>query len=621
MLKRLFFPAAILIALAACATACTPAAKVRPTKNVIFMLTDGTSEGALAAARWYQRYMTGDMSFNLSLDQYICGLVQTHESDCPITCSAPGMSAYMTGVLGRIGNVSMNPLPHPGNDFYPVDEDRAGQPAATVLEAARLLKGKATGLVCTVTFPHATPAAASAHYPYRWAYHPLALQQSCEGLDLVFGSGTDVLTDEIRAMIAGTGATLIEDDVAAFRAFEPSGRKASSAGVVSPAETAPSAGVAPFSNRLWALFGGDMTEFEIDRVDSEQPSLSEMTTKAIDMLSRNRKGFFLMVEGSKVDYGAHSKDPVEIITELLEFDRAVKVATDFARKDGNTTVVIVSDHGNAGIQIGGGGYANYEANPVDSIYYGIRGVKASSWKMVQRLQGCAEREIPAVFKEWTGIDLRPAELSDIRKNMNRVEGDYMQVANTWNLQGTIAKIYLSRSNLKLIGGDHTGEDVILGVYNPRGQRPTGVIRNTQLNAYLCQVLGLKGAVSWEDATLGPNPGNPLMALTDELFAPHDKVFEGLECTIDESGDVPVLTVARPGAAEVRGDSGAGEPAATAAAPVRGVTLRIPAFHNTVELERPDGSVDVIRTKAACVWNPDTRKFYLDRSLGKLTVKL
>ena len=334
MLKRILLPAAILIAMVA---ACTPAGNVRPTKNVIFILTDGTSEGALAAARWYQRYMTGDMSFNLSLDQYLCGLVQTHESDAPITCSAPGMSAYMTGVPARAGNVSMNPLPHPGQDLYPVDEERGGQPAATVLEAARYLKGKSTGLVCTVTFPHATPGAASAHYPYRWDYHPIALQQSCEGLDLVFGSGIDVLTDEMRAMIAGTGATLIEDDVVAFREFEPAGRKAS-ANAVSPAETAPSAGISPNPNRLWALFGGNMTEFEIDRVDSEQPSLSEMTAKAIDMLSRNKKGFFLMVEGSKVDYGAHSMDPVETITELLEFDRAIKVATDFARRDRNTTV-------------------------------------------------------------------------------------------------------------------------------------------------------------------------------------------------------------------------------------------------------------------------------------------
>ena len=599
MLKRILLPAAILIAMVA---ACTPAGNVRPTKNVIFILTDGTSEGALAAARWYQRYMTGDMSFNLSLDQYLCGLVQTHESDAPITCSAPGMSAYMTGVPARAGNVSMNPLPHPGQDLYPVDEERGGQPAATVLEAARYLKGKSTGLVCTVTFPHATPGAASAHYPYRWDYHPIALQQSCEGLDLVFGSGIDVLTDEMRAMIAGTGATLIEDDVVAFREFEPAGRKAS-ANAVSPAETAPSAGISPNPNRLWALFGGNMTEFEIDRVDSEQPSLSEMTAKAIDMLSRNKKGFFLMVEGSKVDYGAHSMDPVETITELLEFDRAIKVATDFARRDRNTTVIIVSDHGTSGLQIGGGDYRNYVYNPVDSVYLGIRDVKASSWKMVRRLQGCAEKEISNVFKEWTGIDLRPAELSDIKKNMSKVEGDYMKVANSGNLQSVIAGIYRSRSKLRMIGGQHTGEDVILGVYNPRGQRPTGVIRNTQLNAYVCQVLGLKGAVSWEDATLGPNPGNPLMALTDELFAPHTKVFEGCEWSIDESGDVPVLAVV------CGGDDGASAASAT--------RLLIPAFHNNAMVERRGDVVDTLRLKAPCVWNPDNRTFYLDRSLGKL----
>lgn len=588
MLKRLLLPAAILIALAACTAACTPAGKVRPTKNVIFMLTDGTSEGALAAARWYQRYMTGDMSFNLSLDQYICGLVQTHESDCPITCSAPGMSAYMTGVLGRIGNVSMNPLPHPGNDFYPVDEDRAGQPAATVLEAARLLKGKATGLVCTVTFPHATPAAASAHYPYRWAYHPLALQQSCEGLDLLFGSGTDVLTDEMRQMISDTGATLLEDDVEAFRSFT-TGKD---------------------GKRLWALFGGDMTDFEIDRAENEQPSLSEMTAKALDMLSRDRKGFFLMVEGSKVDYGAHSQDPVEVITELLEFDRAVKVALEFAKKDRNTTVIIVSDHGNSGIQIGGGNYANYEENPVDSIYFGIRGVRASSWKMVQYLQGCAEGEIPAVFREWTGIDLNSAELAKIKKYMNRVEGDYMQVASTWNLQGVIAKIYLTHSNLRMIGGQHTGEDVILGVYNPIGQRPTGVIRNTQLNAYICQLLGLKGAVAWQELEPGSAPHSPLIDLSDEIFAPHSQVFEGCEWSIDESGDVPVLAVV-PGAAD------AGATGASGASGSSATRLLIPAFHSIAVVERRGDAVDTLRLKAPCVWNPDNRTFYLDRSLGKL----
>lgn len=540
-------------ALGVLAASCSPKDRVKPTKNVIFMLTDGTSEGSLAAARWYQRYMTGDNTFNLNLDPYICGLVQTHESDCAITCSAPGMSAYMTGVLGRMGNVSIHPAPHPEQDFFPVDSARAYQPAATVLEAAKYWQGKATGMVFTVEFPHATPAAASAHYPYRWGYPQIALQQACKGLDVVLGGGCGILTDEMRGMISDSGATLLENDIEGFRNFG--------------------------DGRLWALFGHTMTDFEIDRDDSVQPSLTEMTAKALKLLSKNRKGFFLMVEGSKVDYGSHSTDPVEIITELLEFDRAVKLVMDFAKKDGNTTVVIVSDHGNSGFQIGGGGFPNYEEAPIDSIYAGIRNCKASSYKMVQRLQGCREDEIEDVFKQWTGITLRPQELKDIKGTMHRTEGNYMEVAQSGNLQHIICKIYTSRTQLKFIGGQHTGEDVFLGVYNPNGQRPCGVIRNVDLNAYVCKVLGLR---------------RPLDELTDELFAPHGEVFAGRECSIEEGGDVPVLVV-----------SGAD-----------GSTLRIPAYHNVVYRSGANGA-DTIRTKAACVYMPDNGKFYLERSLGRL----
>ena len=553
-----FIVCAALAVLASCAP--KPDA-VKPTKNVIFMLTDGTSEGALAAARWYQRYMTGDYTFNLNLDPYVCGLVQTHESDCPITCSAPGMSAYMTGVLGRMGNVSIHPEPHPEQDFYPVDPERAWQPAATVLEAARYWQGKSTGLVCTVTFPHATPGAASAHLARRWNYHDIALQQACEGLDLVFGSGRKVLTDEMRGMIAETGATLLEDDVDAFRAFD--------------------------KGRLWAIFGQDFTDFELDRDPATQPSLSEMTAKALDLLSHNgnKKGFFLMVEGSKVDYGAHSRDPMELITELLEFDRAVKVCMDFAKKDGNTTVVFVPDHGNCGIQIGGGGYDDYETNPVDSVYAGLRDCRSSSWKMTERLQGCRESEIPSVFKEWTGITLRPAELKALKANMSRTEGDYMKVSDSYNLQSVICDIYLSRSHINIIGGQHTGEDVFFGVYNPNGQRPSGVIRNVALNEYLCRVMGLP---------------KPLEALTDELYAPQDKVFEGFECSVaaktpglGDAGDAAVLTV--------NGN---------------GVKLQIPAYHNMVIRTRGE-SVDTVRTRAQCVYMPENGKFYVDATLARL----
>ena len=384
---------------------------------------------------------------------------------------------------------------------------------------------------------------------------------SAHSLTLVFGSGRKVLTDEMRGMIAETGATLLEDDMDAFRAFD--------------------------KGRLWAIFGQDFTDFELDRDPATQPSLSEMTAKALDLLSHNgnKKGFFLMVEGSKVDYGAHSRDPMELITELLEFDRAVKVCMDFAKKDGNTTVVFVPDHGNCGIQIGGGGYDDYETNPVDSVYAGLRDCRSSSWKMTERLQGCRESEIPSVFKEWTGITLRPAELKALKANMSRTEGDYMKVSDSYNLQSVICDIYLSRSHINIIGGQHTGEDVFFGVYNPNGQRPSGVIRNVALNEYLCRVMGLP---------------KPLEALTDELYAPQDKVFEGFECSVaaktpglGDAGDAAVLTV--------NGN---------------GVKLQIPAYHNMVIRTRGE-SVDTVRTRAQCVYMPENGKFYVDATLGRL----
>ncbi len=84
----------------------------------------------------------------------------------------------------------------------------------------------------------------------------------------------------------------------------------------------------------------------------DEPTLSEMTRTAISHLSKEKKGFFLMVEGSKVDWAAHQHDPVGMISEILSFDRAVGEALAFAKKDGNTIVVAVTDHGNSGLTIG-----------------------------------------------------------------------------------------------------------------------------------------------------------------------------------------------------------------------------------------------------------------------------
>jgi len=96
--------------------------------------------------------------------------------------------------------------------------------------------------------------------------------------------------------------------------------------------------------RVWGLFSEQDIACDLDRSAAE-PSLAEMTAKAIALLRRNKKGFFLMVEGSKIDWAAHDNEPVGVVSEVLAFNRAVETAIAFARQDGDTAVIVVSDHG------------------------------------------------------------------------------------------------------------------------------------------------------------------------------------------------------------------------------------------------------------------------------------
>lgn len=134
----------LLVLLCAGAGNATEVRDVKPVKNVILLIPDGTSFGAVSLARWKQWYENPDKP-NLFIDPYICGTVRTHSSNAPIGDSAPTTSCYMTGYPSRTGFVSTYP-PHDGdNDIYPTDPERAYQPLVTVLEAAKMMKDKATG--------------------------------------------------------------------------------------------------------------------------------------------------------------------------------------------------------------------------------------------------------------------------------------------------------------------------------------------------------------------------------------------------------------------------------------------------------------------------------------------
>ncbi|HHV85414.1 MAG TPA: alkaline phosphatase [Petrimonas sp.] len=482
-------------------TALTFAQEVRPVKNVIVMIPDGTSVSVYSASRWYKIY--NKMGDRLHIDPYFTGTVTTHSSNAPIGDSAPTGSTYATGVLQKTGNVAIYPEADPDNDLYPVDATRTYQPAATLLEASRMLKNKAVGLVVTCEFPHATPADFSSHYYTRGAYKFIAPQMAYQNMDVMFGGGNGILTDDIRQHFKNNGTVLIQDDRNALLHYNG-------------------------NEKVWALFGDRALPYSIDRDPDKVPSLAEMTSKALDLLSKKENGFFLMVEGSQVDWAAHANDPIGIITEYLAFDAAVGKVMEFAEKDGNTAVVIMADHGNSGFTIGSRDCPGYDKLSIHQLFETVSNYKLSANGIEAVLVNTKPENIKKEFRKYTGIDITDDELKLLLSSKNYKESDYTKVGTSNNMAHNIVNILNSRTCFGFTTGGHTGEEVLLASYHPQGDILKGNVRNVEVNQYLQKALGLEKS---------------LQELSDEIFVKHTDLFAGQKYTVNKNDpDFPVLTV-------------------------------------------------------------------------------
>lgn len=474
--------------------------EVRPVKNVILMIADGTSLDVLSAARWYKFY--NKMGDGLNVDPYLSGTVRTFSSNAPIGDSAPTTSCFMTGVRMKAGNIAIYPEADPENDLYPVDASKTYQPATTLLEAMQIEQGKSAGLVATCEFPHATPADCSAHHYNRGNYKALAPQMAYQNMDVVFAGGTKIVSDDMKKHFRENGTAYIENDKNAMMNFS--------------------------GNRVWALFSDRAQPYDIDRDPMQVPSIDEMTQKALEILSKNPNGFFLMIEGSKIDWAAHANDPIGIISEFLAFDKAVGSAIDFAKKNGETVVLVTSDHGNSGFSIGKRDCHGYDKITIGELFGAVSKYKLTSTGLEAILKETPPENIKNKFKKYTDIDITDDELKSLLEAKNYKEGDYMNVSNSKNLTKHIVDIMNARTCFGYTTGGHTGEEVFLATYHPQGDFLMGHQQNTEVNDYLYKTSGLK---------------TPLCTYSDKLFAKHTDVFKGFVYTVDKKKkDFPILVV-------------------------------------------------------------------------------
>ena len=537
-------------------------ASAQEVKNVILLIPDGCSLATVSAARWYQWYNHPDKEF-LAIDPYLSGTVRTTCSNAPIGDSAPTTSCYMTGYLGLAGWVSTYPTSFGKNDIYPLDASKEYQPLATLLEAAKLLKNKSTGLVFTCEFPHATPADCSSHSYDRNKYEWIAPQMAHNDINVVIGGGTRHLNDECERYLKGKGWGVFKDDINAMRDYD--------------------------GNNMWALFTPGSMPYDIDRDKQVLPSLAEMTEVAIKKLSNDSDGFFLMVEGSAVDFAAHNNDPAAMVTEYLAFDDACKVAFEYARKDGNTAVIVVPDHGNSGISIGRRDWGNYARDSKDKMFKGLSQIHISCEEMARKLYAEPFESVQSLFEKWCGFKLTDKELDVLKNNKeyknSPIARDERHPDPNYRsgLARTIAQFMTERTGLAFTTNGHSGEDVFLASYHPQGdKRLTGMNTNVQLNHYLCSLFGMSH--------------DNLDQLTEQNFAPHTKVFEGMKYEIREGKKITNSKVTNP-TLVVKGKKN---------------TITISPFTNVVLVGKQKTEI-----KSVVVYVDKNNTFYLPKSLREL----
>jgi alkaline phosphatase len=199
-----------------------------------------------------------------------------------------------------------------------------GTPLENIVEFGQSLN-KSTGLVSTCRIVDATPATFATHVLDRYETTEIARQLVEEAnVDVLLGGGTTYfLPDQINTMVSN-GYSIVYN-------------RSSLMGVS--------------SGKLLGLFAVDYMDYEIDRNYTTTPSIAEMTSKSIELLSQDPDGFFLMVEGGLIDLAAHDKNKVNDALDTIEFDKAVKVALDYVKEHSNTVLMVTADHETMGLVV------------------------------------------------------------------------------------------------------------------------------------------------------------------------------------------------------------------------------------------------------------------------------
>ena len=455
------------VVVAACGGSESPAPK-----NVIFFLGDGMGMTTMTAARIYKAGEDGALTMD-NLPE--TAFVKTYSADAQVTDSAPSMAAYMTGV--KMNNevismtadtmsydVNLSSYVSGANSTCPSTN---GKPVTTLLEMAKSW-GLATGVVTTTRVTHATPAATYAHICHRDGENNIAAQlvpktsaynvALLDGVDVILGGGRAYFQPSTTS---GSKRTDTRDLITEMK----------TAGYKYASNKSEFDAISTSESKLLGLFTSSHMSYDLDRDPTAEPSLAEMTGKAIDMLKKNSKGMFLMVEGGRIDHALHETTARKALQDTVAFDAAIQTAIDKMNiiDPGlkNTLIVVTADHDHTMVM---NGYAALTGKTTDANP-GVLGLLRSY------IDGSIAKDVNNV--EFTIIGFGNGEN---RQSTRTALTDATVFASTYHQEATIPVAAGSET--------HGGADVFLGAIGKGAENFTGVLLNTEVFGKIRSIFGL-----------------------------------------------------------------------------------------------------------------------------------
>ena len=417
-------------------------------KNIIFMISDGMSQGTLSMANIYSKNILGKETCWAELylqDKVSRALMDTASASSLVTDSAAASSAFGGGV--RVNNGSLN-VGKDGENYLPIWQKFKKN-------------GKKAGCVTTVTITHATPAGFCVNSEKRNAEPEIAEMYAAIGFDVMMGGGDEFFNAEKRA-----------DRKDVYSVYKQKGYQ-----ILKSRKDLQNLNT---EKPVLGVFNTGALPYTLDQNNNkalqDQPTLAEMTQAAIAQMKDHKDGFVLQVEGGKVDWAAHANDVGALIHDQLAFDDAVKVVMNFAEQDKNTLVIITTDHGNA--------------NP--GIIYGADATK--NFNSISNYRFTNEfilNEIHSEFnlqhmKDWI-FETNKISLSDdeAKHLLNFYQGLEKTEDGLYNYKKlpykAFAEIQKKHNNVGWISMDHSGDYVELAMYGPGSQLLKPFVKNTDLH--------------------------------------------------------------------------------------------------------------------------------------------